>query len=164
MDTQEYLQQAAQASAKTPRPAKFPATLDDFLRLIVCAKTPDDMSRFREFLRYRVERSYASKEYTGREGDAEENPDLQALRNEHAARWKALDSKKRRELVEAEADGLITRYRERGIGHSSPAAWDSFANDYLNWWKAQRSQKARASAMQRKRARKANKKGPRKPI
>jgi hypothetical protein len=57
MKLQAAYEREAAAWGDVPRPAKFPASLDDFLRLIVRAKTPaDQMKRFRDFLRDRWKR------------------------------------------------------------------------------------------------------------
>src|SRR5437016_1872330 len=55
---QDAYSREAAMFAGIPHPEKFPAPFDDFLRLIVRAKTPADATkRFRDFLRDRLKRS-----------------------------------------------------------------------------------------------------------
>jgi hypothetical protein len=128
----ECYDSAARASADFPRPDKFPAKLDEFLRRVVCAKTPSDSTkRFRDFLRYRVERSY---------------------RPEHLKEAaEELGKKEIERRMDNEVDLNMTRYQKRGILYE--ASWLSLVGDYRNWWASQKSNSARTSAMKQKRNR-----------
>lgn len=108
-----------------PKPDKFPATLKDFFRLIVKAKTPADcMARFRQFLRIRGPRS---------------------------GFWAAQTPLTRAE-ADSWAVALIHTINEgdKKEGYFNQSTWLGIGSSYKYWWKAQKSTKAREAAKKRR--------------
>jgi hypothetical protein len=104
-----------------PKPDRFPAKLDAFLHLIVKAKTPDCDKRFRDFMRDL--RSEAGSLPNGKEAadvDSLVSSDLQKIKN-----------------------------ADKREGYFTERRWLVTAVRYLEWWKVQKSKKARESARNR---------------
>jgi len=105
-----------------PLPTKFPATLDDFFRLIVKARTVADATkRLRDFLCYSYFKS----------GNTQKNDAGAYAANQ----------------IQKMKDG------DKNGGYFAQQQWRSFAGHYMDWWKRQRSFKARESARHRKKRR-----------
>jgi hypothetical protein len=149
MDEQQARDSAGKAAA-VPLPTSFPARLDDFLRLIVKGKTPADSAcRFREFLRHRAKRDYSPHDEKTRthQSDSEWEEDLAHSRREaalHQERLARLGKEGIEKRIDDEACGALKKFRRKGF--KSADSWISLAQDFLGWWKRQRSEKARASA------------------
>jgi hypothetical protein len=108
-----------------PKPPEFPATLKDFLRLIVNAKTPADcMQRLRQFLRERGPRSsfWVDNPTPADKADTWVVSRIQAIREED----------------------------RKGGFFTDQWAWLKLASAYTYWWKEQKSIKASESAKKRK--------------
>jgi hypothetical protein len=111
-----------------PKPKVFPARLDDLFDLVIKAKTPADCTkRLRDFFRYRY-----VKYGQGGWGDSvlwgTMNPDTEA------AGWIGI-------LKSGDASGgCFTTERQ----------WTITAGSYTDWWKAEKAQKARLAAGQRR--------------
>jgi hypothetical protein len=108
-----------------PKPAGFPATLKEFFRLIVKAKTPADcMGRLRAFLREGYRRTSwrpGAKSYTAAEAEAKACTQIAAM-------------------TEADKQG----------GYFTEYQWTVLGSAYMGWWREQKSAKARESAAKRK--------------
>lgn len=129
--TQAYYDQAAKFTEGIPRPATFPATLAEFLALVVNAKTPaDSTKRFRDFLRYRALRS------------CQHDRSVKAARDDKAR--KAQVEKLMAEYGEREVSQRFAQYKADGIQFET--SWDFIAQDYQSWWQGEKSAKARKSA------------------
>jgi len=135
VEVQDARDTAARTYEDIPRPKEFPAKLNDFLGLIVhAAKTPADANkRFRDFLRYRIDRSYAG-------------PSLESA-------IKEIGRAEVERLKEAEVDARMKKYSDDGLRYE--ASWLELAQDYDGWWENQRSAKSTASAKKRKKRTKA---------
>lgn len=102
-----------------PKADKFPATLDDFFRVIVKARTEaDNIKRLRDFLR---------------------------SESQEAAEAAKID-------LETYVANQIHKIKEEDKtgGFFSEHHWEEFGGHYLDWWKQQKSIKARKSASLRK--------------
>lgn len=104
-------------------PKKFPASLDDFLSLIVRARTPaDSMKRLRDFFR---DKTVADLKTGGFDGPV--TPDDNAQ-------------------VETAVEQDIKRLGDYGI---SKTKWGALAKHYYGWWARQKSAKSGAAAKKR---------------
>lgn len=111
----------AVANNGVPLPPKFPATLDDFLRIVVAARTPADATkRLRDF-------------YT------EEHARPLIFRGEVSNEDFEQAGKKASYEIQGWKDG----------GFRDAKQWRSLASRYLLWWTIQKSVKAQASALKR---------------
>jgi hypothetical protein len=131
-------------------PQLFPAELDEFVCLVVRAKTLNDgTKRFRDFLRHRVWQFYyepypkptrasgeTPNEFKVRLGDCHRK-EQRRLRD-----LSEIGKAEINERIEATVVKQMTRYGGDGIGERH---WQSLATDYSNWWRSQRSEKARES-------------------
>ena len=114
----------AEAETSVPQPAKFPAPLEDFLRLIVKAKTPaDGTKRFRDFLRDRCKRFCVNVST-----DERQKIGQQRLENQVAEQLK--------------------EYQRRSFPNRQ--TWYLLTKEYLIWWAEQKRKKAQAAARKRK--------------
>lgn len=124
---EELKKRAVEWPAGLPKPDRFPATLKEFLRLIVKAKTPADcMPRLLRFLR----EGYSSppwrareKSYTADEAEVKAYDEMQAI-------------------TEADKQG----------GYFTKLQWLMLASEYRDWWRDLKSAQARESAAKRKSA------------
>jgi hypothetical protein len=110
-----------------PKPESFPATLEDFSRLIVKAKTPADCAkRLRDFLG----NVFSLYPFPGTgESLAMTTPEDSAIMQIQ-------------KIKDADKDG----------GFFTESKWLVIAGRYSDWWKQQRSSKSRESASKRKRS------------
>jgi hypothetical protein len=149
----------AEAWGTIPQPESFPASLDDFLRLVVHAKTPADATkRFRDFLRDRWKRFAGNgyienypkwaewarkKHFDEMTPEQRQNPNWAGMTEEQIgeALEQASLEKKVVEDLEEYKRGFPDRYR-----------WCLCAKDYRAWWASQRSDQARAAAKKSKKA------------
>lgn len=133
-----------------PQPKIFPGDLDEFLRLIVRAKTPaDDTKRFRDFLRWKLQDWYhaESPEPVRKSGETPKEFE------EQIERYREKEQRRKRDVVELGENEIrcriektvaqqMEKYRDDGI---SRMHWQSLAADYREWWKLQRRAKAAES-------------------
>ncbi|PYJ78630.1 MAG: hypothetical protein DME22_26695, partial [Verrucomicrobia bacterium] len=159
MKLQDAYTREASMFADIPHPEKFPASFDDFLRLIVRAKTPADATkRFRDFLRDRVKRScvfdkiedypvwaeWAGKKiFEQMKPEERENPQWAGMTEQEigAALQQENLEKRVAEQLEEYACGFQDQYR-----------WGHCAKGYFAWWARQRSDQARAAAKKSKKS------------
>ena len=158
MKLQDAYEREAAAWADISQPEKFPASLGDFLKLIVHAKTPADATkRFRDFLRDRWKRLAAN-------GKIEDYPKwAEWARKRHVEqmtpeerqnpKWAGMTEQKIGEALEQAnlekkvADELADWKR---LGFRDQRSWCLWAKEYFAWWANQRSDQARAAAKKSK--------------
>lgn len=138
-EAQQVRDGLTEVNADIPMPDRFPASADDFFRLIIrSAKTPADATkRFRDFVRYRVQRFYTPEE--GAE-----------LTLDSASRKKSAE--RIQNQIESDVANLMAKYKktvEEGGGIRSESAWRSISREYKIWWKGQLSAKRTAAAKKR---------------
>ena len=120
---EELNEHAVQWPSELPKPDEFPATLKDFLCLIVKAKTPaDGTARLRRFLREK---------------------------GCHPSFWATNKPPTEAETGAANQIQAIKEGDEKG-GYFTQDRWLAMASAYLNWWSDQKSAKARLSARERR--------------
>jgi hypothetical protein len=118
-----------------PKPQKFPATLRDFLALIVRAKTQaDSMKRFRDFLT-RYYQHYNHPRWIGGR-----------LRSKKEAEDKTLETLNAINSADKEPE----KGGDEKHGYFTKDIWVRFARAYQFWRRRQKSRKARKSARSRK--------------
>jgi hypothetical protein len=109
-----------------PKPESFPATLEDFYRLIVKARTPADCAkRFRDFLGNVCSRYPAPGKGESLARTAPEDSAIIHIQK----------------IKDADKEG----------GFFTESKWLALAGRYSDWWKQQKSSKSRESASKRKR-------------
>jgi hypothetical protein len=118
----ERLEESKKAA---PKPESFPATLEDFYRLIVKAKTPADCAkRFRDFL-----------------GNV-------------FARYPSPGNGKSRAKIAPEGSAIMhiqkIKQADKEGGFFTESKWLALVGRYSDWWKQQKSSKSRESASKRK--------------
>jgi len=107
------------------KPDEFPATLGDFFRLIVKAKTTADcMRRFRQFLR---EKGWRKTHFVEERPPVGFDPET----------WTANEIQRIKD-------------KDKNGGYFENLGWLGMGSAYRSWWKAQKSMKARESARKRK--------------
>lgn len=127
-------------------PAQWPAKLDDFLRLVVHAKTPADATkRFRDFLRERVRQSHVHQRHVWGEASPEDEAEFQGRKKEQEAEL-ARFLKQHPGHFEDKAANLVAKYKRNGLGLKE---WQSLTAEYLQWWNGQKTATARANALKR---------------
>jgi hypothetical protein len=118
---------------KLPKPEKFPATLKEFFRLVINAKTPADcMHRLRQFLHDKMRRQVNLPR------DAYWHVPYDQFTETERDAWAASQ-------IQAIKDG------DRKAGYFTPEIWLSMGSAYMYWWCQQKSIKASESAKKRKR-------------
>ena len=131
-----------------PKPKQFPATLKDFLRLIVKAKTPADCTaRLRRFFCERGPRNFPwLVEKASLPPGAKP---LEALlpRTAFGPTEKQLTQAERENWAASEFQAI--KDGDRKGGYFDELRWISMGSAYRYWWKAQKSMKARESAKRR---------------
>lgn len=112
-----------------PKPKAFPASLNEFLKLVVTAKTrADATARLRAFLGYFHQHFIPNRTA----------PQILEYHRE------TLCTQERAETWAAETIGTL---KKQGLSENT---WVLFTRRYEEWWQAQRSIKARESAQKRK--------------
>ncbi|MBM3882917.1 MAG: hypothetical protein FJ387_24870 [Verrucomicrobia bacterium] len=114
-------------------PRAFPATFEEFLKIVVRAKTPADATkRFRDFLKDRVAESYEASAHSPAPTSIE---------------------------MDNEALNLLEQLRRGGF--SKNEFWDFLSRDYRAWWSERRSKQWSLAGQKsaEKRAAKAGTKG-----
>jgi hypothetical protein len=125
----EELRKLAKWPDGLPKPAKFPATLKEFFRLVVRARTTTECTaRLHDFLREGYLRPLFwrrpnQESYTTAEAEAKACAQIA-------------------EIKEADKQG----------GHFTEDQWQMLGSKYMAWWREQKSEKARGSAMKKKKA------------
>ena len=138
-----------------PMPNLFPAEKEDFVRLVIRAKTPaDGMKRFREFLKGYVQRLHygSDPEPTRSNGEtpSEFHERREIYREKEQRRQHDLEQIGAEEIqrrIQETVERQLAKYDRDGIGQMH---WESLAKEYACWWQSQRSEKARKSAKQKK--------------
>jgi hypothetical protein len=136
----ERAAQTQRPFAGIPLPPKFPATLRDFLRLIVNARTPaDSIKRFRDFQRqqnrnwlYSQKSERQEVEMQGRTGTQKIAPPTLGPEDE--------------ELIERRTAADIESMQTEPF---KKMKWLRLALLYNGWWRAVKSNKAKISAKKR---------------
>jgi hypothetical protein len=127
-----FEKKAVEWPADLPKPAEFPATLKDFFRRIVNAKTPADcMRRLRQFLREKMRHEAMLRDA---HWDIPHDQFTEAERDTWAA-----------SQIQAINDG------DKKGGYFTKGIWLGMGSAYRYWWNDQKSAKASESAKQRKR-------------
>lgn len=133
-----------------PQPKIFPGDLDEFLRLIVRAKTPaDEMKRFRDFLHWKWHNWHQAQAPEPVRENGETPKEFRKRLKLHKERQRennrelrTLGKKAIQRRVESTVNGLLAKYRDNGIPE---VHWQSLAQEYREWWKLQRRAKAAES-------------------
>lgn len=136
-------------------PNLYPAELDEFLNIVVGAKTLDlSRKRFCDFLRHSVVEwhSAAAPEPTRQPGEtpaefAERLSDhrTKEQKREQAVRELGAAAIERRALTSMQS--RLDKYRTQGIGEMH---WRGLSQAYTAWWKQQLSEKRRLASAQKK--------------
>ncbi|MBI5688303.1 MAG: hypothetical protein HZC54_24790 [Verrucomicrobia bacterium] len=129
-------------------PDECPAPLDEFLRLVVKAKTlADGTKRFRDFLRFEVG-LFREPARLEKEKPLFQVPRWMEYQPFHSPRW---GWSKTLRANESDADkgaiSLLAYFRQHGI--LSGFEWFVLTKTYETWWLNERGNKARAAAMKR---------------
>jgi len=151
----------AEAWAAIQHPENFPAPLDDFLRLIVHAKTPAlGKKRYCDFLRDRVKGFCANgkiqdypkwAEWAARKHFAEMTPEQR-----QNPKWAGMTEQEigaaleQAHLEKRVASDMADWQR---LGFRDEHSWCLWGKDYSAWWASQRSDQARAAAKKSKKSR-----------
>lgn len=115
-----------------PQPKQFPATLDDFYRLIVRAKNKtESQPRFKRYLLWVLNYKRLNVEFDPR----------------FAERPKPALMEGTKEAIDA-VESELRRYQNDGILHK--IFWDSLAEHYRRWWEPQRLETNRVNARKHK--------------
>jgi len=123
-----YQALARRGLEKIPTPPEFPASLNDFLKLVVGTRTlADATKRFRDFYRQTLFKFSTGprprKRYSAEDPDPDGGPTIDP------ERW---------------AEQAIQGWKE--CGFRTEYEWVELAQQYLAWWQRQKSQHARTSA------------------
>jgi hypothetical protein len=140
----------AEKMASIPRPKQFPAVFDDFLRLIVRAKTLEEgAGRFRDYYRDQV-KSFATMghpedypvwlEWAEKKTFTEMTPDERRDPKWKGKTDKEIGAAKQQEVFENRVESLM---EENKCGFSNETSWLGMAKQYLHWWDGQIRKKAR---------------------
>lgn len=142
-----------------PQPNQWPATLNDFYRLIVRAKDETECQpRFKRFLRYRVEKEQQEIRQKIETVPERDHRDESTPSEFNTLKFRLLNTE---EAVEKAVDRLFERHKADSFERSElppldpylPDKWTQLAMDYLEWWEVEKTAaKARAG---RERAEKA---------
>ena len=141
-----------EAMSDIPRPKKFPATLNEFLSLIVSARTPaDSMKRFRDYVRYQVENFITMgkpENYTEWfEWAAKKTFSEMTTEERHDPKWAGMTDEdigvaKQEKII----DNQVASKMDENQCFNSESAWLGMAKSYHHWWASCRSKKAQAAA------------------
>jgi hypothetical protein len=144
-ESEKVLREAAEAKAQLEfadivLPPKFPAKFDDFLRLVVRAKTPaDSEKRLRDFYRDEHTRWLTS----GKPERLNQPLNHWDTEKKKLVTIKPDDTKE----VEGNAAAQIGGWKQNGF--KTKEQWLRLAKRYSNWWRSKISLKARAAASKR---------------
>ena len=128
-------------------PARWPATRDDFLKLVVQAKTPADAAkRFRDFLGDRERQSFVPQRFVSGEDTPEAKAEFEERKQKQEAELNRF-LKEHLSHFEDKAVARMEKYGQRGIDRSE---WPTLRGEYLQWWADRKSDKARASAKEKR--------------
>jgi len=112
-----------------PFPKKYPASLEDFFRYVVRAKTPSEsQERFKDFFRETTRYIMVS------ESPQEESTNRSSRPNEMMTESGEIDR-------DRYAEKALAAYSYSRFQNNS--CWVPLARDYLNWWRRKKSTKAR---------------------
>jgi hypothetical protein len=143
---------------RIPKPKSFPATLKDFLRMVVNTKSPSVREkRFRDYLQ---EEGFPSTYWEPRKPDPITRTDSKGRPSKYQpietiVPEKAFDFKKpvtagERKNFADEVFQKIEMTDERAGGFFTEVMWLDMAIQYKNWWEDKKSAKARQSALAKK--------------
>lgn len=134
-----------ESNKSLPMPARFPATLRDFYRLVVKARTvADNQARFRKFLCLRGF------------GIVPEGQQARAREEKAAAlEAKGLRVKRGASFADQASKWATKRFeeincRDKAGGFFNKRGWQETALAYLEWWKRDRSEQNSKNAKKRK--------------